>query len=99
GSGGDPQGLRPADDAAVPGGGQTGAGFHLVEGEGEQDGGGGAAGVGQGAGAEEALSGVEQRVVSALSGAAPIRLPTVTVGGWAGEGVKDGLPHRGRLPG
>src|SRR6185369_6409518 len=86
GLGGDPQRLRHADDAAVPGGDQTGAGFHLVEGEGEQDGGRGAAGVGQGAGAEQPLSGVEQRVVSALSGAAPIRLPTVTVGEWAGEG-------------
>src|SRR5690242_12726646 len=74
GLGGDPQRLRHADDAAVPGGGQTGAGLHLLQGHREKDGGRGAAGVGQGAGPQQPLSGVEQRVVPALSGTAPIPL-------------------------
>src|SRR5690349_3880963 len=68
GLGGDLQRLRHADDAAVRGGGQTGAGLHLLQGHREKDGGGGATSIGQGARAEQPLSGVEQRVVPALPG-------------------------------
>src|SRR6185437_11754073 len=80
GLGGDPQRLRHADPPAVPGGGHPGAGLELLQGHRDEDGGRGAAGVGQGAGPQQPLPGVQQRVVPPLPGAAPIPLPTVTVG-------------------
>ena len=59
----------------------------------------GAAGIGQRAGAQQPLPGIQQRIVPPLPGTAPIPLPGIDVGDWAGEGGKDGLPHRGRLTG
>ena len=65
----------------------------------DEHGGGGAASIRQRASPEQPLPGVQQRVMPPLPGAAPIPLPGINVGDWAGEGGKDGLPHRGRLTG
>jgi hypothetical protein len=83
----------------VRGGGQAGAGLQLLQGQREKDGGGGAAGVGQRAGSEQPLPGIQQRIMPPLPSTAPIPLPGINVGDWAGEGVQDGLPHRRRLRG
>jgi len=81
--------LRGADEGAVSGAHQSGAGLELVGGEGEQDGGADAAAGGELVGADQRQQSVAESVVAALGGGAPVGLP-VFGGGGSGEGVQDG---------
>ena len=95
---GQPQRLRDGDQPAVRGGGDTGPGLQVGQGDRDEQGGGGAAGVGQPTGAQRAAADVFQRVVAALPAAAPVRL--AVRGGHRGcQRVQPGFGDRGAAGG